>query len=98
MNIVEMEVIELLLDEPPQHRKRGVYQRFQSFLCIPITIAAAPGYEPEPETAAKYAITDVGWYNIHDETTRDQLIANDPITAPGLRRIRAALNQREFYS
>jgi ADP-ribose pyrophosphatase YjhB (NUDIX family) len=93
---LEIEVVELLLDEPPQHEEKGVYQRFKTFLCHPITIAATPGYEPEPEAAAKYAITDVGWYNIRDETTWDQLIVNDPITAPGLRRIRAALKQREL--
>ena len=95
---LEIKVVELLLDEPPQHEENGVYQRFKTFLCHPLTIAATPGYEPEPEAAAKYAITDVRWYNIHDETTWDQLIVNDPISAPGLRRIRAALQQRELYS
>ena len=92
---LEIELVELILDEPPQHQEKGVYQRFKTFLCHPITIEASPGYEPEPEAAAKYAITDVGWYNINDETTWDPLIVNDPITAPGLRRIRAALKQRE---
>jgi ADP-ribose pyrophosphatase YjhB (NUDIX family) len=93
---LEVKVIELLLDEPPQHEEKGVYQRFKTYLCHPITIQASPGYEPEPEAAAKYAITDVGWYNVNDETTWNQLIVNDPITAPGLRRIRAALKLREL--
>jgi len=86
--------VELLIDEPPQHQEKGVYQRFKTFLCHPTTIAASPCYEPEPEAAAKYAITDVGWYSLNDGTTWDQLIVNDAITAPGLRRIRAAIRQR----
>ena len=95
---LDVQVVKLLLDEPPQHEEKGVYQRFKTYLCHPITIAASPGYEPEPEAAAKYAITDVGWYNINNETTWDELIVNDPITAPGLRRIRAALKQRELHA
>lgn len=93
---LEIKVVGLLLDEPPQHEEKGVYQRYKTYLCHPITTQATPGYEPEPEAAAKYAITDVGWYNINDETTWDELIVNDPIAAPGLRRIRAALKQRDL--
>lgn len=88
---LEVKVVRLLLDEPPQHKEDGIYQRFKTYLCHPITMEASPGYEPEPEAAAKYAIVDVGWYNINDETTWDALILNDPITASGLRRIRAVV-------
>jgi hypothetical protein len=69
----------------------GIYQRFKTYLCRPITNEASPGFEPEAEAAASYAIVEVGWYNLNDETTWDELIVNDPITAPALRRIRTAL-------
>ena len=91
---LEVKVVELVLDEPAQHEDKGGYQRLKTFLCYPITAKASPGYEPEPEATAKYEITEVGWYNIYDETSWNELIVNDQITAPGLRRIRKALEQR----
>ena len=90
--------MELLLDEPPQHKDERVYQRFKTYLCQPITTHASPGYEPEPEAAAKYAITDVGWFNINAETAWDELMVTDGIIAPAVRRIRAALKQRDLHS
>jgi len=95
---LEVRVLEVLLDEEPHHKEEKVYQRFKTFLCQPITTQAAPGYEPEPEVAARYAITEVGWYSIHDETKWNGLIVKDPITAPTLRRIRIALEQRKAKS
>ena len=93
---LEVQIVALLLDEPPQHEEKGVYRRFKTYLCDPFTTQAAPGYEPEPEAAAKYAITEVGWYNLYNEASWDELIVNDPITAPGLRRIRGALQHRKL--
>ena len=95
---LEVKVVELLLDEPPQHKDERVYQRFKTYLCQPITTQASPGYEPEPEAAAKYAITDVGWFNINAETAWDELIVLDGIIAPAVRRIRAALKQSDLHS
>ena len=88
----------LLLDESPQYYDGGIYQRFKTYLCRPITNDAYPGYEPEPEAAAKYEIADVGWFSINDETTWNELIVNDPIIAPALRRIRAALEKADTDS
>jgi hypothetical protein len=82
----------MLLDEPPQHADQGGYQRFKTHLCHPLTAPASPGFEPEPEAAAKYAITEVGWFNIQDETNWHEAIARDGLTAPALRRIRQTLN------
>jgi ADP-ribose pyrophosphatase YjhB (NUDIX family) len=95
---LEVEVVALLLDEPPQYEETGVYQRYKTYLCHPRTRRAAPGYDPEPEAAAKYAITAVCWYSINDETSWDELIINDSITAPGLRRIRTTLQQRGWLA
>lgn len=88
---LEVRIEDLLLDEPPMFDNGGVYQRFKTYLCRPIANEASPGYEPEPEAAAVYAIVEVGWFSLVDETTWNDLIANDPITAPALRRIRTAL-------
>jgi hypothetical protein len=71
----------------------GTYQRFKTYLCYPVTNKASPGYEPEPEAAAIYAIVEAGWFSLTDETTWNNLIANDPITAPALRRISAAVEK-----
>ena len=90
---LKVKIVGLLLDEVPHHEDERTYQRFKTYLCYPITTQAFPGYEPEPDVAALYAITDVGWYNINDETTWDEVIINDQITAPLLRRIRKALEK-----
>ena len=67
------------------------YQRVKTFLCRPVTGTAQPGYEPEPEAAAAYAIVAVGWWDLHDEGTWNPHIVADPLTSSVLRRIRAAL-------
>ena len=95
---LEVKVEALLLDDPAPPAEKGKYQRFKTYLCNSTTTQAVPGYEPEPEAAAKYAIAEVGWYNLYDESTWNELILNDPITAPTLRRIRKALNQMKSSS
>ena len=87
---LEVKVEALLLDEPAQPGKSG-YKRYKTYLCSPVTLNAAPGYEPEPEVAAFYSIAQVGWFSIEDESTWTEVIINDLITAPLLRRIREAL-------
>ena len=91
---LEVEVLDLLLDEPSPFKNPKVYRNFKTYLCRPLTTQASPGYEPEPEAAAAYAITEVGWFHLTDETAWDALLLNEPITAPLLRRIRQALEQR----
>jgi ADP-ribose pyrophosphatase YjhB (NUDIX family) len=88
---LEVSIERLLLDEPPMFDNGGMYQRFKTYLCRPVANEPSPGYEPEPDAAALYAIVEVGWFNLADERTWNDLIANDPITAPALRRIRTAL-------
>jgi 8-oxo-dGTP diphosphatase len=90
---LEVRVEALLLDEPPFVDNGGPYRRFKTYLCHPLTTEAAPGYEPEPEAAAVYAIVEVAWFSLTDETTWNEMIANDSIIAPTLRRIRAALGK-----
>ncbi len=68
----------------------GVYKR-KTYLCSPIAGRAQPGYEPELEAAQDYAITEVAWFDLRDETTWDPLAVRNSITYPLLLRIRAAL-------
>jgi 8-oxo-dGTP pyrophosphatase MutT (NUDIX family) len=79
----------LLLDEPAY--PGGIYKRRKTYLCTPIGGRAQPGYEPEPDAAQAYAITEVAWFDLQDETSWDPLAVRDPITYPQLLRIRAAL-------
>lgn len=79
----------LLLDDAAP--AGDVYQRFHTYLCQPSTYTASPGAEPEPEAAALYAIAAVTWHPLDDEASWDLEVATDPLTAPLLRRVRAAL-------
>lgn len=51
--------------------------------------------DPEPEAAAHYGITEVGWVDLRDETTWNAQIVQDPITYPLLQRLRSALGYAE---
>ena len=93
---LEVSVEALLLDEPPFIDNGGPYQRFKTYLCRPLTLEAAPGYEPELDAAAVYAIVEVAWFSLADETTWNDIVANDPIIAPTLRRIWTALQNTEW--
>jgi 8-oxo-dGTP pyrophosphatase MutT (NUDIX family) len=90
---LEVSVEALLLDEPPFYDNGGPYQRFKTYLCRSLTADASPGYEPEPEASAIYAIVEAAWFSLEDETTWNDIIVNDPIIAPTLRRIRDALKE-----
>ncbi len=79
----------LLLDEPG--RPDEAYPRFKTYLCIPMGGEPHPGHEPEPEAAERYAITEVGWFNLRDETTWGSKVTANPFTYPRLQRIRMTL-------
>jgi ADP-ribose pyrophosphatase YjhB (NUDIX family) len=82
-------VRQLLLDEP--NSLDVGYQRFKTYLCVPLQGTASPGHEPEPEAAQVYAITAVGWFDLRDETTWGADVIADPFTYPLLERMRALL-------
>lgn len=82
----------LLVDDPAP--SGDVYRRLHTYLCRPSTFTAGPGSEPEPEAAALYAIAAVSWIPLDDETKWNPQILADSLTAPLLRRIRAALGTR----
>lgn len=86
---LDVQVVRLLLDMRLDNP--GVYQRFKTYLCHPISGNAHPGYEPEPEAARIYAIVEVKWIDQWDENTWGDKITGDPITYPLLKRIQQAL-------
>lgn len=86
---LDVRVERLLLDQPAH--PDGVYQRYKTYLCVPIAGRAQPGYEPEPDAARAYAISEVAWFDLRDETAWEPLLRRDSITYPQVRCIREAL-------
>ena len=86
---LDVAVKQLLLDEPG--RPDGGYQRLKTYLCIPIAGKPYPGREPEFPVPEHYGITEVGWFDLRDETTWDGQLTADPFTYPLLQRIRSTL-------
>lgn len=87
---LEVQVERLLLHEAA-HKVDSTYEFYKTYLCRPVSGEAKPGYEPELEAASAYAITQVKWFNLRDETDWDETLKADPITYPLLKRIYAAL-------
>ncbi|MFO7168728.1 MAG: NUDIX hydrolase [Chloroflexota bacterium] len=86
---LEVTVERLLLEEPGF--PGGIYRRLKTYLCRPQGGEARPGHEPEPEAAASYAITAVGWFDLRAPESWDPLVHRDPFTGAALHRIRVAL-------
>ena len=78
----------LLLDEAAL---TGAYQRRKTYLCSVGMGDALPGYEPETEAAQRYAITEVGWFDLRHPASWDDQIKTDSITYPLLQKIQAIL-------
>ncbi len=79
----------LLLDE--QVEIKGIYDHHKTYLCRADDGNPQPGYEPEPEVAAYYAITEVGWFDLSAPASWDPLIKTDSITYPLMKKIQSAL-------
>jgi ADP-ribose pyrophosphatase YjhB (NUDIX family) len=86
---LRVRVIRLLLDEPSP--ADGVYKWNKTYLCESIGGEAAPGYEPEPEAARDYAISQVKWFDLEDDSKWEPKLVEDPFTHPLLQRIRKVL-------
>lgn len=87
---LKVEVERLVIDDPGY--PGGVYKRRKTYLCRPIAGTPKPGYEPEAEAAANYAIAEVRWFDLRSEQAWEQLLIQDPITFPQLKRLQEALN------
>lgn len=86
--------VERLLRVDPAPR-RGVYQRYKTFLCSVISGVAAPGSEPEPDVAAHYSITNVEWFDLRDPDSWTEDLRTDRITRPQIEMIRETLGYRQ---
>lgn len=86
---LEVRVDQLLFDEPCP--PGAVYQWRKSYLCQPVSGLARPGYEPEPEAAASYTISEVRWFDLRDENNWGEDLHLDPFTYPQLVQLRIKL-------
>ncbi len=87
---LRVRVAGLLLDE--EGIPGGIYQRLKTYLCHVESGEAAPGYEPEEDAAAAYAITAVAWFELADPASWPAELRADPFTAPLLNRIWQVFN------
>jgi 8-oxo-dGTP pyrophosphatase MutT (NUDIX family) len=86
---LEVRVLRIIVEE--QGVPDVIYTNFHTYLCEIISGEAAPGYEPEPEAAALYAIQAVGWFDLPDPLSWGPAVHSDRFTYPLLLRIRQAL-------
>lgn len=82
----------LLLETLPMRQE--IYQTFKTYLCTILSGDEKPGYEPEEYASSIYAIVDVRWVDLLDETDWGESIFRDPYTYPQLKAIRERLVQR----
>lgn len=67
------------------------YQMRKTYLCTIVAGQASPGYEPEADAAALYAITEVAWFDLLSEESWEASIFENHIAYPILQEIRCAL-------
>lgn len=82
---VERLLVETALPNDPFNKIRKTY------LCTIVSGQAAPGYEPEADAAAFYAITEVAWFDLRSEESWEASIFTNQIAYPVLQAIRRAL-------
>lgn len=80
----------LLLDEASSGG--GRYNRYQTYLCTPLSGEARAGSEPERDLASVYEISAVCSVDLADESGWGDDIRENPVTGPLLRRIRESLS------
>ncbi len=86
---LDVAIERLLLDE--QWDSDHGYKGAKTYLCRVVGGQAAPGYEPEIEASSKYAIAQVAWFDLCDETSWGETVRQDAITYGYMQKIRAAL-------
>ncbi len=86
---LEVRIVSLILDE--LSHPNSVYRSFRTYLCESDMGEASPGFEPEPDAANWYSITEVKWFDLQDETRWDPELIADPYTHDQLQRVRKKL-------
>ena len=82
---VEHLLVEMAIPNDPFNKVRKTY------LCTIVSGQAAPGYEPEADAAASYAITEVAWFDLRSEVSWEASIFENHIAYPVLQEIRRPL-------
>ena len=82
---VERLLVETAIPNDPFNKTRKTY------LCHIVSGQAAPGYEPEADAAAFYAITAVAWFDLRSEDCWEVSIFDNHIAYPVLQEIRRKL-------
>ncbi len=68
------------------------YQGVHTYLCRIVDGGEpSPGYEPEIEASSVYAIAEVGWFDLRNESAWGEIVAGDPKTYREMKQIQAAL-------
>lgn len=86
---LDVRVERLLLDRPA--RDDVIYERYKTYLCTIVSGREQAGHEPEPEESQAYAISEIAWFDLRDETTWDALITPDSLAYAQLQQIRIQL-------
>lgn len=76
---LEVRVERLIMSEEPHPADDGPYRQVKTCLCISAVGEAGPGIEPEV-SSAEWAILDVSWLDLRDETDWGAELLDDPIT------------------
>ncbi|MCD4801815.1 MAG: hypothetical protein K8R16_02630, partial [Anaerolineales bacterium] len=82
--------IDRLISDEPAHPD-GIYKWRKTYICYPVSGEASPGYEPEPEAAANYSISEVRWFDLRDESDWDDGLFQNPFTYTQLINLREVL-------
>jgi ADP-ribose pyrophosphatase YjhB (NUDIX family) len=69
----------------------SAYQTRKTYLCHIVSGQASPGYEPEADAAALYAITEVAWFDLRSEESWEASLFDNHIAYPVLQAIRREL-------
>lgn len=83
--------VERLISAHPA--RGGPYRRIKTYLCIPLAGKAGPGAEPE-HSADEWAILDIGWFDLRDESGWPAVLLSDPIAYDQLSEVRSVLGYR----
>lgn len=86
---LEVRVERLLFSD--ESEPGGPYQRIDTYLCALVSGEAAPGYEPESESASLYRIGAVRWVDLRCSETWGPGVEDNRFVYPLLLRIREEL-------
>ncbi len=90
---LDVKIDRLLMNEAASPRVGDPLRR-KTYLCTILAGEAQPGYEPEPEVAARYAIAEVGWFDLRSQENWGEKVISDRYTYPELKQIQAILGYK----